>query len=189
MKKSMLVISLLLLVTVFASCSKKLSDEDLLKEFIELNYSNYTEDSKEYSNVEFKNLEGTSNLGLYDEKEEETIKKLKDEIPNIYNKYEKYFNKERYEELLTSHVLGSPQYLDTIDSVEIKDLSIEMDEEKDEGKIYNVKFIAECNSNDDVVYDEEVNSRITIKDGEIIEMINYHSPIIVVLGYMGKSGQ
>ena len=56
-----------------------ISNEDLIKEFIELNYDNHEKDVKEYNEVDFENLEGTAVLVLYEENTE-LDKSMKDEM-------------------------------------------------------------------------------------------------------------
>ncbi|HHX69619.1 MAG: hypothetical protein WAO56_00780 [Miniphocaeibacter sp.] len=175
MKKFKLILLFLMAIFVLASCSSKDSEEKLIKNFIELNYSSFEEDSKNILNSE------VAELGI---KDSSTETESSAENSNKVEKYKKFFTEDLYEEIVSKGVLFT--YIENIDKykVDLENIDIKFLEEGNLGKKYRVNYTGVVVENKEVIHTEDVEAEFTVSeengDFKIANLHKYKSPWMII---------
>lgn len=187
MKKIKFIILTLVIGLIVVSCSYnskgKNSEEDLIKEFIELNYSTYKDDSETMKGIEF---------SLIGKAVEEQDKEVKEALKKLSKKYGDLLSKDCFDNFVSCGLFTAMENSVAIDKIEIKDLKIE--QAKYTGG-YNVSFKANYSLKDKIVFTDEVNSTFLVeptdmggdkKTTRIVNTTNYKTPSYIINNFRGN---
>ena len=187
MKKIKFILMILTIGILVVSCSsnskEKTLEEDIIREFVELNYSTFKEDSETMKGIEF---------SLIGKAVEEQEGEAKEALKKLSEKYSSFLSKDCFDNFVSSGLFTEIENSEVIDKIDIKDLKIKRIKDSSN---YNVSFTADYKLKDKVVFTDEVNSVLTVgttdmsgdeKTTRIVTVKDYKTPNYIINTFIGN---
>ncbi|QQK08114.1 hypothetical protein [Miniphocaeibacter halophilus] len=176
MKKLKLILLFSMTIFILVSCSLNNSEEKLIKDFIELNYGSFEEDSKEIPSL------SVSELGIKDSPTES--ENSAGNSNKLGEKYRKFFTEDLYEEIIDKSILYI--YIEDINKykAEVENIDIKYVKDSSLGKKYKVNYTGVVVKNKEVIISEDVESEFTVSEEngnfKISNLHKYKSPWMII---------